>query len=215
MVGGLSLVTTGLFGGAIQDRIGYIGLGIIVWSAISAIVMEGCSVFVRNGGYIQSTNISIDLYVGRTVFKVLIIFSHQLVLYAIGILFGFVALGWNCLLAVPGLVLLLINAYWIVTTLGFLCARYRDLEPIIRNLLQLAFLVTPVFWDAKIMTGHQRLFLIEYNPLYHFIALVRMPLLDEIPQIRSYIVVLTVTVFGYMIAYVVYRQMRRNLALFV
>lgn len=215
MICGLSLVSAGIFGGSITDRIGYIGLGIIIWSAVSSIVMEGCSTFVRNGSQISATNISIDIYIGRTIFRIFITFAHQIVLYAVGILFGYIAIGWTSLLALPGLLLILINAFWIVTALGFLCARYRDLEPIIRNLLQLAFLVTPVFWDDRQILGHHRLFLVDYNPLFHFIALVRMPLLDQMPLLQSYLVALMVTVIGYILAYMVYRRMRRQLAYFV
>jgi ABC-type polysaccharide/polyol phosphate export permease len=215
LVGGLSVVTTGIFGGSIADKIGYIGLGLIVWSAISSLVMEGCSTFVRHSGQIHMTNIALDLYVGRTVFKTLITFSHQLALYLVGVALGFVAFGWASLLALPGLVLLLLNGYWIATGMGLLCARFRDLEPIIRNLLQLLFLVTPIFWHHDQLSGRYRFFLVDYNPLYHFIALIRMPLLGDIPPAQSYLVAVATTIAGYIFAYVVYRRMRRQLAFFV
>jgi ABC-type polysaccharide/polyol phosphate export permease len=215
LVAGLSVVTAGIFGGSIVDKVGYIGLGMIVWSAISSLVMEGCSTFVRNAGHIQATNISIDLYIGRTVFKTFITFGHQLLLYAVGLVLGFVSLRWTSLLALPGLFLIFINGYWIVVVLGFLCARFRDLEPIIRNLLQLAFLVTPIFWSHEQLSARFRYFLVDYNPLYHFIALVRAPLLGEVPQLQSYLIAIALTVFGYIAAYIVYRRMRRRLAFFV
>src|SRR5258708_19573925 len=46
MVCGLALVTSGLFGGNIKDLIGYIVLGIIIWSAISTLVIAGCTTFI-------------------------------------------------------------------------------------------------------------------------------------------------------------------------
>lgn len=214
MISGLSLISAGLFGGNVTDQVGYIGIGIIVWSLISSVVLEGCTTFVRNAPQIHASNISVDLYIGRTVFKTFITFGHQFILYVFALLLGFVPLVGTSLLALAGLLLLLINAYWIVTLLGFLCARFRDLEPIVRNLLQLSFLVTPVFWNDQQMAGQHR-YLVDYNPLYHFIALIRMPLLGEVPSAKSYIVALLITVVGYVASYVVYQRMRRQLAFFV
>src|ERR1700692_3897329 len=37
MIAGLAMVTSGLFGGSMSDLVGYIGLGIVTWSAISAL----------------------------------------------------------------------------------------------------------------------------------------------------------------------------------
>src|SRR5574337_1768179 len=49
MIGGLTLVSSAIFGGSMSGRAGYIGAGIIAWSAISAMITEGPSAFVRYG----------------------------------------------------------------------------------------------------------------------------------------------------------------------
>ena len=101
-----------------------------------------------------------------------------------------------------------------IGVLAFVCARFRDVELIVRNLLQLAFLVTPVFWDyQQIVSGRQ--YLIDYNVLFHFVDIIRAPLLGHLPRVDSYIIVLGVTVAGYAVAYLVHRRMRRQLAFFV
>src|SRR5215831_17408721 len=41
MLAGLTLVSSSIFGSSIKDIIGYVGIGIIVWSAISALISEG------------------------------------------------------------------------------------------------------------------------------------------------------------------------------
>jgi ABC-type polysaccharide/polyol phosphate export permease len=136
------------------------------------------------------------------------------VLYFVGIAVGLISLHWTALLAIPGIVLLFVNGFWVITLLAFLCARFRDVELIIRNLLQLAFFVTPVFWDyRRVLTGRQ--YIIDYNVLFYFIEIVRAPLLGEVPSAKTYAVVLSVTVVGYGLAYLAYRGMRRNLAFFV
>lgn len=214
MMLGLTVVSSAIFGGNVSNLVGYIGLGIISWSAINSLITEGATAFVKNASLITSTNTSVDLYVGRTVFKILITFGHHLILYFLGVGLMLLPLGWASLLAIPGIILLFVNGFWIVAVLAFICARYRDVELIVRNLLQLAFFVTPVFWSDQHIAGNQR-FIVDYNVIYYFIEIVRGPLLGQIPPLHDYLVVVAVTILGYSLALFVYLRMRRQLAFFV
>jgi len=214
MIGGLTLVSSAVFGGNVIGHMGYIGGGIIAWSAISAMITEGPGTFVRYGSLITSTNIDVEVYVGRTVFKALITFAHHLIIYVIGVVFLIVPLGWISLLAIPGIVLVFFNGFWVVTVLAFVCARFRDVELIVRNLLQLAFFITPVFWDFQQVADDRR-FIVDFNALFHFIEIIRAPLLGHVPSARNYFVVASVTVVGSALALLVRRRMQRELAFFV
>jgi ABC-type polysaccharide/polyol phosphate export permease len=211
---GITVVSSTVIGGTVTDLIGYIGLGIIIWSAITSLVTEGAATFVKNREYILASNLSIDYYIGRTIFRTLITFCHHSALYFIGAAFGLVHLNPVGLLAIPGVILLFINGYWVVTLLAMLCARFRDLDLIVRNLLQLAFFVTPVFWDYH-QVARNRAFIVDYNVLFYFVEIVRAPLLGEVPAVTHYAVVLTTTAIGFALAYLAYRRMRRRLAFFV
>jgi len=214
MLGGLSAVSSAIFGGNIIDKIGYIGTGIIIWSSISALITEGSGVFVKNAAFITSSPLSIDLYVGRSVFKILITFMHHGVIYLLGVVTLLVPISWTSLLAIPGIILLFINGFWVVTLFGFICARFRDVELIIRNLLMLAFFVTPVFWDYRTIASNRH-FIVDYNLLFYFIEIIRSPLLGEVPPLAHYLTVLAVTVVGYALTYLTYRNMRAQLAFLV
>src|SRR5260370_6140889 len=78
MVLGLSVVSSAVIGGDVTDLIGYIGLGIIIWTTISTLIMEGTTTFVRNAGLITTSNVSIDCYVGRTVLRTLNAVCHHI-----------------------------------------------------------------------------------------------------------------------------------------
>lgn len=214
MLLGLAIVSSAIFGSSMVDIVGFIGLGIIIWTAISSLVIEGCATFVRNAGYVANSTLSIDLYVGRAVFKTLITFGHHIILYFVGVVFALVPLTATSLLAIPGIILLFVNGFWIVTVLSFICARFRDVELFVRNIMQLAFFVTPIFWNYRQIASNRR-FIVDYNLLFYFIEIIRQPLLGEVPPLRYYLTVLAVTVIGYGLAYVVYRKMRRQLAFFV
>jgi homopolymeric O-antigen transport system permease protein len=211
---GIAVVSSAVIGGTVTGLIGYIGLGIIVWTAITSLISEGTMVFVRNRDHILSSNLSIDFYVARLSFRIFITFCHHFLLYVLGVAVGLITLHWTALLAIPGVVLLFVNGFWAITLLSLVCARFRDVELIVRNLLQLAFFVTPVFWDYHHILSDRR-YILDYNILFYFLELVRAPLLGEVPPAHTYTVVLSVTVIGYLMAYLVYRRMRRDLAFYV
>jgi ABC-type polysaccharide/polyol phosphate export permease len=85
---------------------------------------------------------------------------------------------------------------------------------IVRNLLQLAFFVTPVFWDYQQVATDRR-FIFDFNILFHFLQIVREPLLGHIPDTKSYLVVAAVTGMGSTFAFLLRRRMRPELAFFV
>ena len=214
MLIGLTLVSSAIFGSGMADIIGYIGIGIIIWTAISSLVVEGCGAFVRNAGYVANSTLSVDLYVGRAVFKTLITFGHHVILYFVGVVFALVPLTATSLLAIPGIILLFVNGFWIVMVLSFICARFRDVELFVRNIMQLAFFVTPIFWNYRAISSNRQ-FIVDYNLLFYFVEIIRNPLLGEVPPLGHYLAVLAVTMIGYGLAYVVHRRMRRQLAFFV
>jgi ABC-type polysaccharide/polyol phosphate export permease len=211
---GIAVVSSAVIGGAVWELIGYIGLGIIVWTAITAQIGEGASTFLHNREYILSSNLSIDLYAARMIFRIFITFCHHIVLYFVGIAIGLISLHWSALLALPGILLLFVNGFWVIILLALVCARFRDVELIVRNLLQLAFFVTPVFWDYRHIVSDRK-YIIDYNVLFYFLEIVRAPLLGEVPPLQTYVIVLAVTVVGYALAFLAYRGMRRNLVFFV
>jgi ABC-type polysaccharide/polyol phosphate export permease len=214
MTVGMTVVSSAVIGGSLGSLIGYIGLGMITWNVLSNFVNEGTSTLVRNREYILSSNLSIDFYVSRMVMRNLIIFLHHLALYFLALVTGVLSLHWTTLLALPGILLLFVNGYWIVTAVSLACTRFRDLELIIRNLMQLVFFVTPIFWDFRHIPSN-RSFIVDYNLFFYFIEIVRGPLLGEPPPIQYYEVVLVVTVVGYLLTYLIYRRMRQYLAFFV
>src|SRR5215467_8477993 len=47
MTFGITVVSSAVIGGTIANQVGYIGLGVITWSAISSLVTDGAGTFVR------------------------------------------------------------------------------------------------------------------------------------------------------------------------
>ena len=82
----------------------------------------------------------------------------------------------NILLFLFGIFLLTINLLWIGALLAILSARFRDMPQIIANLIQISFFLTPIIWQIDMAGRH--FYLINFNPIYHFIEIVRSPLIN-------------------------------------
>jgi ABC-type polysaccharide/polyol phosphate export permease len=116
------------------------------------------------------------------------------------------------LAAIPGLLLLLVNALWCSTLLGMLSARFRDLPQIVASILQIAFFATPVIWRVNLINNK---LLVDLNPFYHFIELVRAPLLGQSATLVSWLVVAGITIFGSVGTFLFYRSHRTRIAFWI
>ena len=79
-------------------------------------------------------------------------------------------------LAAPALALHLINGVALSVLLGMLCCRFRDLANVISNFMQVMFFLTPIFWPAGSLSKPA---IYLANPFYHYVEIVRSPLLGE------------------------------------
>jgi lipopolysaccharide transport system permease protein len=98
----------------------------------------------------------------------------------------------------PGLVLFILNALWIGQVAGIISARFRDLPQIISAMLQMAFYVTPIFFQPSMLRDHR--WIIDYNPFAHLLELVRGPLVGTPPGILTWTVSIAMAITGWLFA---------------
>jgi ABC-type polysaccharide/polyol phosphate export permease len=125
---GLSYIYVPLVGGEMTSFLPFVAFGFIAWQFISQLVIEGCTVFISNGPIIQQLRAPLSVYIYQTVWRHLIWPT------------------WQTLLVVPGILLVSINGVSLGMLLGTLCARFRDIPPIVTTVMQMMFLLTPILW---------------------------------------------------------------------
>jgi homopolymeric O-antigen transport system permease protein len=131
-------------------------------------------------------------------------------------------LGWSSLLAIPAFVLLAVNAGWLTLFLGVISTRFRDFPQLIGSLIQLLFYLTPIVWPIdQLYSGGNRdqvawaLKFVYLNPFYHFIQIIRAPLIGQAVSRWSWVVVLGITVVGWGLALFVMRNYRSRVSYWV
>ncbi|TGT79095.1 ABC transporter permease, partial [bacterium M00.F.Ca.ET.157.01.1.1] len=115
---------------------------------------------------------------------------------------------WQVFLAVPGFLVLSLNLLWIMLILAVLCARYRDMTQVMQNLLQVMMYLTPIMWMPRTLPEGISQRLLDLNPFYHLISVVRDPLLGELPFATSWIACIVFAVAGWTVALLLFGRYR-------
>jgi lipopolysaccharide transport system permease protein len=203
---GLSVTYGALFNMTLRDYIPYIAVGMIVWTLLSSFLAEGCTSFISAEASIKQMPAPVCIHVLRVIARSLIMFAHNFVIYvAVLLIFG-IWPGWNGLLAIPGLIVVIANGIGFGLTLGTLSARFRDIPPLMSNLIQMMFFVTPILWRPESLGS--RGIIAHANPIYHLIEIVRLPLLGEAPGLTSWALAGAFTIANLGLAFYIYARLR-------
>ncbi len=213
MVGVLGFLYSTLLRQEIADYLPYLGIGIVVWQFISTVANEGCMTLIGSGHLIKQIRMPLTTHVCRMAWRNFIILLHSLpVVIALMMFFGH-ALSWRIMLLVPALSILLLNAVWSGIVFGILCARYRDVAPIVGNLFQIGFFLTPVMWRVDALK--ERAWIANYNPLHHLIEIVRSPILSVPVPLESWAVSIGLLIGGFAVAQYLMVRCRERVAYWI
>ena len=197
----------------VTDYVPYLALGFIVWTLISGLITDGCSAFIGAESIIKQVGLPLSVHVYRMVWRNLIIFFHNAAIFAAVAALFEIWPGWSGLLALPGLVLLCLNGVWAGLLLGIISARFRDVPPIVQSIVRIAFFATPIIWLPELLPG--RALVLDFNPFFHFLELVRAPLLGQTPGFISWLAVLGITLGGWLLTFALFRSYRWRIAYWV
>ncbi len=212
-IASLGFVYGKLFHMEMTTYLPYLTLGFLTWSFISSNVVEGCTALTAAEPFIRQVRLPFSVYVLRSVFRNVIIFAHNFVVYiAVIILFG-IWPGAAGLWFIPAFVLIMLNALWATLLFAMICARFRDIGPIIASLLQIGFFLTPILWKKESLTEH--LWVVTLNPFHYLVEVIRAPLLGEAPQLQAIMAVTVLTLGGWAVALTFFGRFRNRIPYWV
>jgi ABC-type polysaccharide/polyol phosphate export permease len=164
-------------------------------------------------GLIKQMSMPLTIHVLRMVWRNLIVFFHHFLIVIVVLAF-FPPPPSAALLSVPlAIFAIAINAVWLSFILGTLCARFRDIPPIVQSVVQVLFFLTPVLWRPEVLGRHE--WAAHVNPLHHMLEIVRAPLLGKGFPLESWLVVGLVTVVGFAVGLVLFARYRPRIAYWV
>jgi lipopolysaccharide transport system permease protein len=176
MVGALGLLYSTLFKINLRDYLPFLALSQVLWGFLAALVSEACTTFTDAEGVIRSVRMPFFVFSMRALIRNAIALAHNIVV--IVVVFAIFAMwpGPGSLMAIPGLAIWVADGLALTLLLGAFCARFRDIQPIVNSVMQIAFFMTPVIWkpDQLSAVAIERLAL---NPFFDLLEVVRGPIL--------------------------------------
>ena len=176
MMMGLGLLYSRLLGLSLSDYLPHLTVSLVVWNILAGMVTDACTSMTSAEGVIRQLRIPFTVHALRSVFRNGLTAAHSLPLIpVVFIIFGHLP-GPEALLALAGIGLLLADAFFASILLGMLCARFRDIAPIVANVMQLAFFLTPILWKPELLK--ELAVWLPLNPFYAVLETIRGPLVE-------------------------------------
>ena len=190
----LGIIYSRLFHMDLRTYMPFLSVGYIVWGFMSSATNDSCMAFHESGRIIKQIKLPYSIYVLRVVWRNFIVFLHTIVIFIpVAIIFKVVPTPMT-LFALPGLFLIFVNQVWVTLVLAIVATRYRDIQPIVTTIVQIAMFATPIMWPVSSL-GNDAI-VAEINPIYHLIELVRAPMLGVAPEWRSWLVAIGLAIVG-------------------
>lgn len=208
---GMGVVWVTVWGLDPKKYLPFLNSGMLAWVLFTAFMNEGCVVFTSAESLIKQFPVNFTTLICILIWRNLLVFFHNLLVYIPVYLYAGLSPSANSLWIIPGLILLCFNGMWISLLLGLICVRYRDVQQVVSSFLQVSVFITPIFWSPDQIKGRATVF-VDYNPLYHYIAIIREPLMGNAPTAWTWTCVLGATVIGWVLAIALFARFRRRVA---
>lgn len=211
---GLTIVIKGfvfalIFKVELASYLPFLTAGLLLWQWMSNMMTQGVTVFITNRAIIESISMPMSFHVFRSVFFLFLYFCNHMVVFAIVAVVFRVAVSTVSFLAIGGVALIYLSGLCVVAAFGVAGARIRDVIPLVGALVNLGFFVTPIMWQREMLGA--RTWIADWNPLYHYIELVRAPLLGHAPAELSWWVAGGCTAGLLLVALAVFGRYRKQI----
>jgi ABC-type polysaccharide/polyol phosphate export permease len=196
-----------------QEFLTYFGWGQIAWLLLSSMIIDSTQAVLESEGHMRSVSVPLPMLCARIVQRNFVIYMHNAVVIGIMVAIFHKFPSPIGLLALPGLLLYCVLGFMAGLLLGPICARFRDLTQVIVSVVQMVFFLTPIFWVAG--APGSRPIVVDLNPFYHLLEIVRRPLLGDFPTTTNWAVSLGVLLLVTILGFATFGATRRKIFLWL
>jgi lipopolysaccharide transport system permease protein len=185
MVAALGVLYAALFKISVRDYLPFLALSQVLWGFLSSLVSEACAAFTDGEGVIRSVRMPFFVFSIRALIRNAIVLGHNIAVIVVVFAVFRMWPGPEAVMALPGLVVWAIDALALTLLLGAFCARFRDIQPIVNSVMQIAFFMTPVIWKPEQLGSGMRT--LPLNPFYDMLEIVRGPILGTGVSLETWV----------------------------
>jgi ABC-type polysaccharide/polyol phosphate export permease len=211
MITGLSILYGKILGADLKFFFPYVATGVIVWGLISTLVNDGAAAFILGASVFNQTPVAKSVFAFRAVGLAFLTFSFRVALIAVVLALTATAPSiMGVLLALCGLVIIAWTGFWFTLLFGTIGLRFRDVGELIAAVMTISFLLTPIFWQPSRLGEYA--WAVNFNPFYHYINIVRGPLLGLESVGLSFVVTIGISILLSLASAFVFGQFARRLS---
>lgn len=207
---GVAVVFSQVFHQEFGSFLYFLATGMPVWTFIATVMTEAPTTFVNSRGVLEQFSTAWTVQVWKRVMVAAWVFLQHMLIWVVALAVVRPPLDANMLMAIPGLAILFVTGWGALLLFGVLGARFRDLQPALVLGMNFMFVLTPVFWDPSVL-GEERPMITHLNPFYHFLEIVRGPLMSRAVADETWIFCISAMVLILVLACVTFARARRTL----
>jgi len=181
----LGFLWSHIFGTDLENYLPFFAVGFVIWGWMSGQVSDAAGGFFQFGGIIKQVKLPLPIYTLRLNVRQCIVLLHNSIIIALVLLLFGKGFTLVSLMAIPNLILIQINLTLLSVVITIFCTRYQDMTQVVNVGTQIVFFFTPILWQME--TLKNRTYLAEMNPVYHWIEIIRAPLLGHLPCVNNYL----------------------------
>lgn len=194
-----------------NDYLPWLATGWTVWGMLSSAITGGAGAMNGNKSLMLAIPMPKEAFVLKVIVReFLFLLQNSLLIFLVLLVFQ-VPLTPALLLLVPGLIITAVFLYGLGLILGPLVARYKDFGPFISSIVGVMFFVLPIMWKPESIESELAHLILGLNPLYHYLQIVRLPLLSEVPTDINYLLATAGAVVFLVIGILVMKRSRNKI----
>ncbi len=213
MVMMLGFLWSHIFGSDLQNYLPFFAVGFVVWGWMSSQISDAASGFFQFQGVIKQIRLPFPIFILRLNVRQFIVLMHNSIIIALVLIFMGKGLTWPSLVTIPNIILIQINITLLATVITIFCTRFQDMAQVVSVSTQIIFFFTPILWQVE--TLKNRFYLADMNPVYHWIEMIRAPLLGSFPSLSDYIWSLSSILILFLLATYYLGRYRSRIALWL
>ncbi len=173
----IGLIYGNLLGQDLAEFIPYLTIGLVLWGYLTNSIVEGGQTFLIAEGYIKQINLPMDVYIFRSFVSISLTALLNGLAFVVVMIVYRVPVRWGTLWVIPGMAIFVLIGWLLIAVFAYLNARFRDAAHLASLGMQVVFYVTPILYPADLLRQRRLGSIIDFNPAYHLIEIVRRPIL--------------------------------------
>ena len=193
----------------------FISISLIMWNLISNILIDSSNEIANSEHYIKEIPHPLFMYIIQLIWRNIVIFLHNAIILPVLFLSVDFEVGQQWYLFFPGFLILVLNTIWVGMIVSIVSTRFSDFKQIVNSILLIAFYATPIIWSTESMPERYNHLILDLNPFYHLIEIVRSPIIDATANTKSFVYSIGFLAIGWAIAVPFYGRYKNKIPFWV